>query len=44
MKFSRTMILLVLVLAMAMPVAGLAHARQNTTIRYMLWDNNQLPA
>ncbi len=44
MKFSRTVILVVLVLAMAVPVAGLAHARQNTTIRYMLWDNNQLPA
>lgn len=43
MKFSRTMVLVVLVLAMAVPVFGLAHA-QDVTIRYMLWDNNQLPA
>src|SRR5690606_13979687 len=44
MKFSRTMVLVVLVLAMAIPAAGLTYARQDVTIRYMLWDNNQLPA
>jgi len=38
------MVLVVLVLAMAIPAAGLTYARQDVTIRYMLWDNNQLPA
>lgn len=44
MKFSRTLVLVVLVLALAVPAVGLAQARQDVTIRYMLWDNNQLPA
>jgi multiple sugar transport system substrate-binding protein len=44
MKSLRPVVLVILILAMTVPIAGLAHARQNVTIRYMLWDNNQLPA
>jgi multiple sugar transport system substrate-binding protein len=43
-KSLRAAILITLILAMAVPMAGSVHARQNVTIRYMLWDNNQLPA
>jgi multiple sugar transport system substrate-binding protein len=43
MKSLRAVILITLILAMAVPVAGSAYARQNVTIRYWLWDNNQLP-
>ncbi len=44
MKFLRSAILITLILAIALPVTGLASARQDVTIRYALWDNNQLPA
>jgi multiple sugar transport system substrate-binding protein len=44
MKSLRAVILIALILAMTVPLTGLAQARQNVTIRYMLWDNNQLPA
>ncbi len=44
MKSARAAILIILALAIAVPTLGPVHARQDVTIRYWLWDNNQLPA
>jgi len=44
MKFARAAIFIFLALAIAVPAVGPVHARQDVTIRYWLWDNNQLPA
>ncbi|HEX2995426.1 MAG TPA: sugar ABC transporter substrate-binding protein [Anaerolineales bacterium] len=44
MKFARVAIFIFLTLAIAVPAVGPVHARQDVTIRYWLWDNNQLPA
>lgn len=44
MKSLRAVIFIALILAMTVPLTGLAQAQDDVTIRYMLWDNNQLPA
>jgi multiple sugar transport system substrate-binding protein len=44
MKHLRTVILLTLLMTLVVGAPGLANARDKVTIRYWLWDTNQLPA